>query len=434
MRLRRFVGTGAGDDVDRGAWLRRCIQEYREPISFNVPDVVPLPRSLADKLSELVESREAFVRGDMDGTAAPGSGEAQTAAVRAAVAAVVAKVKQVAAMAAVSDSSDSGLNSEVVHENEQEEEAEEEAEEEEQKQSAFSREDEQHNPWPTAILASPPRPTTGGRDAGTITRPSSGNPPGAEEESPIYPLAEYISRALTDAERAASFAGDGGGGDASNNSSNIPQQLPFPPNLCLTDNFFRPPQRWAGVGERRLKNIIFILEWVPPSGPNNTAAAAPDDSSVGELAKEGGPPSRYLLVLSLAEGETVRRLIHTDHAALRTAGLALRYSEAGSFDDAPLDRSSGFVPLPLPPSRAAAGAAAAGSATAMSVTGRQAPCALGCGSSSLVPCAPYPYLPPSSFSTRWWLWCALMRVLCRGDGIGASARGLGRWVAVLALL
>ena len=25
--------------------------------------------------------------------------------------------------------------------------------------------------------------------------------------------------------------------------------------IKLTDNFFRPPTRWAGVGERRLKNV-----------------------------------------------------------------------------------------------------------------------------------------------------------------------------------
>jgi hypothetical protein len=53
------------------------------------------------------------------------------------------------------------------------------------------------------------------------------------------------------------------------------------------------------VGERRLKNVIFILEWAPPG------------------STEGSTPSRHLLMLSLAEGETLRRLIHTAPPGLR---------------------------------------------------------------------------------------------------------------------
>jgi hypothetical protein len=34
--------------------------------------------------------------------------------------------------------------------------------------------------------------------------------------------------------------------------------LPFPSALLVSDNYFRP--RWIGVGERRLKNIVFLLE------------------------------------------------------------------------------------------------------------------------------------------------------------------------------
>jgi hypothetical protein len=239
--------------------LQRCIEEYREPISFTVLDSVPLPQTLATKLRLLVESRATFMEG-----AQP--------AMAAAVAAVVSKVEQVAAVAAVADTG-KGLNSEVVHENEQEEEAEEEAEEEEQKQSAFSREDEQHNPWPTELLTrSPPASLT--------------------DQSPFYALAEYCSRE----ERP---------------------RLPFPRTLLLTDNFFRPPERWAGVGERRLKNVIFLLEWVPPVDVDAAAAAA----AAAAASADSGSPRRYLLTMSLAEGETLRRLIHTEPSLLHGTGL-----------------------------------------------------------------------------------------------------------------
>merc|ERR1711871_1856247 len=262
--VRPTLTASSGQDPE---WLRRCIEEYREPISFTVDDHVPKPESFANKLKALVESRVTFL-------------ESAQEVARAAVAAVVAKVEQVAAVTAVSDDN-KNLNSEVVHENEQEEEAEEEAEEEEQKQSAFSREDEQHNPWPTTTLAAPPPEELA---------------PGKDDDVPIYALAEYRSRL----ERPL---------------------IPFPLMIKITDNFFRPPARWTGVGERRLKNVVFLLEWVP------------------EPREGGSGGQRFLVALSLAEGETLRRLIHTDEELLRSVGLALRYSES----ELMLDRSAAFV-------------------------------------------------------------------------------------------
>ena len=259
------VSTSSASAADT-EWLRRCIEEYREPISFTVEDFVPLPESFANKLKALVESRQPFL-------------ESAVESERVAVAAGGAKVEQIAAVTAVSDDN-KNLNSEVVHENEQEEEAEEEAEEEEQKQSAFSREDEQHNPWPTTVLLAPP-PTTS---------------PGESEDAPVYALAEYRSRL----ERPL---------------------LPFPGMIKITDNFFRPPSRWSGVGERRLKNVVFLLEWVP------------------EPREGGNGGQRLLVALSLAEGETMRRLIHTDEELLRSVGMALRYSES---EDTTLDQSAAF--------------------------------------------------------------------------------------------
>ena len=62
------------------------------------------------------------------------------------------------------------------------------------------------------------------------------------------------------------------------------QPLPFPRTILLSSNYFRPS--WAGLGDRRLKNITLVLDWQPSEG------------------------HRYVLVPSLAEAETIRRLIH----------------------------------------------------------------------------------------------------------------------------
>lgn len=37
--------------------------------------------------------------------------------------------------------------------------------------------------------------------------------------------------------------------------------IPFPSDMLVTDNFFRPS--WVGVGDRRLKNIALVMEWEP---------------------------------------------------------------------------------------------------------------------------------------------------------------------------
>jgi hypothetical protein len=106
----------------------------------------------------------------------------------------------------------------VVREQEQEaqEEAEEEAEQEEERESRYSREDEQPNPWPVVLLGKQPSLKRG--------------------EEAFYPFCEFHVRKEQ-------------------------PMLPFPPNLLLTDNFFRPS--WISTGDRRLKNVTFILVWFP---------------------------------------------------------------------------------------------------------------------------------------------------------------------------
>jgi hypothetical protein len=329
-RLRRF---------ERGApFLRSAIALFREPISFEVESAVPRPRAFVARIDELVAARREFA-------SEPGDAER----VRL-VAARVANVADAAAAAAMGGQA--ALDSEVVHEQEAEaeEQAEEEAEQEEQRQSAFTRDDEQHNPWPAALLAAP-----------SLAALSAGG-----QSSPFYAAREFRTRAGH-------------------------EPLAFPPALLLSDNFFRPS--WIGLGDRRLKNASVVLEWLPGAGERavralvaahyrrvtvgcGRAACARCVSGARAVALSGVAAAshalscvvapagvavraeplcdalqadvdaqlreaaeRHVVALSLAEAETLRRLVHADGAVVRRCGIALR-----TIDGRVLDRSALYVP------------------------------------------------------------------------------------------
>lgn len=57
-----------------------------------------------------------------------------------------------------------------------------------------------------------------------------------------------------------------------------PRPLPFPAELLLSENHFRP--KWALKGNRRLRNVVAVMEWVPEPlavgyGPDPGSAPAP---------------------------------------------------------------------------------------------------------------------------------------------------------------
>jgi hypothetical protein len=202
-RLRRF---------ERGsAFLRRAIALFREPISFEVESAVPRARAFASRIEELLRERARVCERRRDAER-----------VRL-VAARMANIADAAAAAAMGGQA--ALDSEVVHEQEAEaeEQAEEEAEQEEQRQSAFTRDDEQHNPWAAALLATP-----------SLAALSADG-----KSSPFYEARRFRTRAAH-------------------------EPLSFPPALLFSDNFFRPS--WIGMGDRRLKNASVVLEWLPGVG------------------------------------------------------------------------------------------------------------------------------------------------------------------------
>eukprot|EP01065_Artemidia_motanka_P000909 TRINITY_DN1042_c0_g1_i1.p1 TRINITY_DN1042_c0_g1~~TRINITY_DN1042_c0_g1_i1.p1 ORF type:complete len:4224 (+),score=1358.75 TRINITY_DN1042_c0_g1_i1:274-12672(+) len=173
------------------------------------------------------------------------------------------------AAAAQQDAKTLGFQAEVVHEQEAEQEQEQEAEQEEQKENRYSRDDEQHNPWQAEFL-------TRSLDTRTARECNTA-------ESPFYFLSAF--RAHTE----------------------MPS-LPFPDALLLTDNFFRPS--WLGLGERRLKSALMMLAW---------------------RATEADPVS--IVLVSAAEAETLRWMVHSRHSAAQSAALIQLLTPSGMVVD-----------------------------------------------------------------------------------------------------
>ncbi|KAL4094321.1 hypothetical protein PRIC1_009982 [Phytophthora ramorum] len=323
-RLRRFVGR---EDDTVKAWLRKCIAIFRVEISYTVDAAVPMKKQLSDVIGKLIETHEDFLKTSEETTR-------------------VTAVKQRLAHSSGSlaeDGSEQGdlrLTAEVVHENEAEaeEEAEEEAEQEEQKMSAFTRDDEHPIPWSATVLGQPPAGigagSTGDEEMKTAIQQHQ-----EEETNVFYPFSQFQAHAEC-------------------------PQIAFPPELLMSGNFFR--RRWVGLGERRVKNVGLILEWSPLLHQEAMktvvqqlfmtfmAAEASGGGSANEIAVKALQAAAemvttspdavsstvkdavavttskmpvYLATLSLAEGETIRRMIHKKHPVFQVSQVQLRTSE-----------------------------------------------------------------------------------------------------------
>eukprot|EP01060_Flectonema_neradi_P040006 TRINITY_DN8997_c1_g1_i1.p1 TRINITY_DN8997_c1_g1~~TRINITY_DN8997_c1_g1_i1.p1 ORF type:complete len:4144 (+),score=716.08 TRINITY_DN8997_c1_g1_i1:58-12489(+) len=242
-RVRRFIGDGK-------TWVRKCVAEYREVISHDVS--YEDGETHQHKMAQLLSDHGEFTITDDD---------------KERVKKIMSSIQ---GAAAAYDSTELGFESEVVHEQEAEQEQEQEAEQEEQRESAFSRDDEQHNPWDCSALQSASKITSEQHAIG---------------ETPFYPLSDF-------------------------KATESQPLIPFPSSLLLTDNFFRPT--WLGLGERRLKVAFIVMTWAP-----NDAA------------------ERVTSVVSLAEAETLRWMMHTRHpstASLPTMALSTAHGNviAGS--------------------------------------------------------------------------------------------------------
>ncbi|KDO28986.1 hypothetical protein SPRG_20090 [Saprolegnia parasitica CBS 223.65] len=293
QRLLRFQGND---------WLRQCIDAFRVQVSYAVAAQLPLPKAITDTMAELTAAHAAFV---------------QTPAELARIETVQRRVSSLSGH--VTASSDMHLNAEVVHENEAEaeEEAEEEAEQEEQKMSAYTRDDEHPVPWSTDAL----KEMTG---------------------DSFYPMARFQAHTAC-------------------------PSIAFPVSMLVSDNYFRP--RWIGLGERRLKNVGFLMEWHPLQiqsrlrarittlfvaicaqqpgiAPTDAAAQAiqlASQSDLGTPDENEVPGPVYVVALSLAEGETLRRMIHCAHPIFAVSGIQLRTAD-GALVEASHASSAALTP------------------------------------------------------------------------------------------
>lgn len=307
-RLRRFIGPEGSK-----SWLQQCINIFRVEISYHVEAMVPKKKELSDVIGQIVETHQSFVQSPEE---------------RARVEDVKQRLAHSSTHQVANDDAEQGdmrLTAEVVHENEAEaeEEAEEEAEQEEQKMSAFTRDDEHPIPWKVDVLTSTP-------EFAPADHP--------EQDGVFYPFSEF--RAHTECPK-----------------------IDFPADLLVSGNFFR--RRWVGLGERRVKNVGLILEWSPQMHQEAmkgamqylfmeamaaTPGITPNDAAVKAIARASEIPrlwaekciptdlhtavagatsssSVFLVTLSLAEGETIRRMIHQNHPVFQTSVVRLRTCE-----------------------------------------------------------------------------------------------------------
>jgi len=257
-RTARFT---AGDA--RARRLRVAIQVFRERISNDLETGVPKPKSFGEVIDEHVAvydelgaeehlglSDADVVRMGLVRERATGGSVEQTKAVRG------------------------GLDSTRTQQQEREQQQQQmkEREQEEEQMSQFMRDQEQPLPWPALVLTRCPSSKieaafVEASDSG-IEFPFSSLVVGDEA---FYPMALF-------------------------HACTSQPQLPFPRNILFSSNYFRPA--WAGLGDRRLKNISLIIDWQPSKD------------------------RRLLVVPSLAEAETIRRLIHNgEYGVYDTEGL-----------------------------------------------------------------------------------------------------------------
>eukprot|EP00658_Telonema_sp_P-2_P081848 TRINITY_DN8499_c0_g1_i1.p1 TRINITY_DN8499_c0_g1~~TRINITY_DN8499_c0_g1_i1.p1 ORF type:complete len:1069 (-),score=314.54 TRINITY_DN8499_c0_g1_i1:392-3598(-) len=265
--MHRFSG------VD-GQLLSDSVQQFREPVDFDIASRVPVPHRLMDIMEGLEQEHANFLQGDK---------------AKERVEVVFERARGVsAAVEKEAGSSAGALDQMMEQEQEQEQENEQEVTAQIIKEDnpKGSRDDEAPRQWLAEQLKLPYKCTL------DVHKPFSEHFLG---DLPFYPLSIFQV------------------------NSDSPT-LGFPEQLLLSGNWFRPT--WIGLGDRRLKNIELIMEWQPP-----------------------GTEKRYVVALTLAEGETVRRILHTKQPYIKDAVIALHTVNAFT-DPHPwvLDQTPGFEP------------------------------------------------------------------------------------------
>ncbi|CAC9518839.1 conserved hypothetical protein [Leishmania infantum JPCM5] len=280
--------------------LRAAIAEFREVIEYPVAGKIAQAPSFSEHLQEILQARsQELIEGDalsqglveqlLDRMRRSIQGSRAAAEGGSSASAKEASGKGATGAGQEGVHNTMNLNAEIVHEQEAEQEQEQEAEQEEQRISAFSRDDESQIGWAVDTLR------TCGTIAADTVRPTHG--------CCFYQMNTFQIR---------------------------PSQpkLQVPSQYLVSDNYFRLD--WHGVGERRLKNVFLFLEWVPIPA---ALSASPPQAATGGSSSEAATMVCSGL-LTLAEGESMRWLIHHSRYVQRNFRLALRFASSGAYMDA----------------------------------------------------------------------------------------------------
>jgi hypothetical protein len=101
-------------------------------------------------------------------------------------------------------------------------------------------------------------------------------------------------------------------------------ELTLPHNLFLSDNFFKI--RWHGLGNRRLKTCIVILQWICPGqvAPVFASITLAEAETVRWMMQNSPVFDRFCVALHSLSGEMLAQT--SAHAA--AAGVAPQYVSA----------------------------------------------------------------------------------------------------------
>jgi len=219
--------------------LRAAIEVFREKLKFEIEsDVEALNVSFQESLLREAERFQRFL-GDLE--ANPGIQEC---------------LKDAAgSTGTMGDLGERDLSTQMQNEQEQEQEQQQQARQEREVRIMFSREDEQQEPWDLWEI-------------GTYYSPLQGQEvkQAKEQKHAFYPVSAFSLE--------ASYKGD----------------FQMPNTVLFSRNYFRP--EWADRGQRRLKNVTVVLEWLPldldkPLGLTRQASTdvLPNDNQTADIKK-----------------------------------------------------------------------------------------------------------------------------------------------------
>eukprot|EP00946_MAST-07B_sp_MAST-7B-sp1_P000712 g712.t1 len=236
--------------------LNDCIAALRDAVDFDVPKIVPVSEPYTATLQKMVDANANLVRTSH-----------QKQIVQIVMQQVDDALKSKAARA--SSGAKKGLNSEMTREKEREQEQQKQKQQQQQNESMFAKDNSEPYAWDVDILSSIPNSSDG--------------------EFPFYPLNSFSPRSQDFTFHVP--------GESEPTVFPAVKPLEFPSNVLQSKNF-APLSRADATKPLRLKNVSIILDWFP---------------NIEEVG------CHHMIVLTLSEAESLRRLIQAKNKGERTS-------------------------------------------------------------------------------------------------------------------